>query len=176
MQSKPKVKEGTLGERHSLLPNYHNVENFYLYIGSILNHCLAFYLAKCMFHLCWNLICSSSMTIEKFHCLIPWHKMCAFQNTTHHLSCFPVFKRNAEQPTTFPAAVTATFSNWYKLLFPCWSPGGCRSEKRSQKTVCKIFPGFLSTMNLLFPPLSLVEWRNSLLEGQMVYTYVHNMI
>lgn len=73
-------------------------------------------------------------------------------------------RKRAEQLSIFSSVATITFSNGYKLLAPCHSLGGCKEgpEKRSQKTVHKIFPGFLPILCLLFPLLPLVERRNSL--------------
>ena len=101
-------------------------------------------------------------------CWILWHRTCAFQHTTHHLHCFFESRKRNEQLSIFSSVPLPLSQMDISCWLPVVSPGGCRagkegSEERSQKTVCKIFPGFL------FPPLPLVERKNSFLEGQMVY-------
>ena len=76
----------------------------------------------------------------------------------------------------FLFCATATFSNGYKLLASCCSPGGCRAEKqrtekRSQKTVCKIFHRFLTTLCLSSHPCPLLFFGRT--DGICVHMHTH---
>lgn len=158
----PPGHETVFWERHRLLQNYHNVEIFQLCIWKQFKWLASISLKSSYVPLQWQ---------EIPIYLLLWHRIVCIP--AHHWPFALLFlsRKRAEQPSIFSSVATATFSNGYKLLAPCCSPGGCKEGpgKWSQKTVHEIFPGFLSILCLLLPPLPLVERRNSLLEGQMVY-------
>lgn len=164
--------ETVFGERHRLLQNYHNVESFLLWIWKQFKWLARILLSQTlikplMFH----------FDDKKFQSICSRGTECVSSNTLSTICFVFLSRKTAEQPSVFSSVAIAIFPNGYKLLAPCCSPRGCKEgpEERSQKTVHKIFPGFLSILCLLFPPLPLVERRNSFLEGQMVYIYLDEM-
>ena len=120
---------------------------------------------------------STSMTIKEIpFYLILWHRNSPFWHTTNHLHCFSLSRRRAKQSSIFsPVALPLSqmYTNCSLSVVPQGAAGQAKGAKKwSQKTVYKIFPVFLSILCLSFPPLPLVEKRNSLLEGQMVNIYL----